>query len=185
VRKRAVAGSVLVSFGILTVAWQLGSANASTTLSTSAGSASGGTTTPNSSSSTTTPPSASSSSAASPSSSASPSAGGSSSGSSSAPAPATSSGLKNGTFTGSSEQTPFGNVQVALVISGGKITNVKALQLTTAGGRSVQISNYAAPILRQEVIAGQSANVSNVGGATYTSDGYLASVQSALDQAKA
>ncbi len=181
-RKRAVAGSVLVSFGILTVAWQLGSANAATTLTTSAGAASGGTTTPNSSSSTTTAPSASSPAATAPSSAASSSSSGSSN---SAPAAATSTGLKNGTFTGSAEQTPFGDVQVALVISGGKITNVKALQLTTAGGRSVQISNYAAPILRQEVIAGQSANVSNVGGATYTSDGYLSSVQSALDQAKA
>jgi len=75
-------------------------------------------------------------------------------------------------------------MQVAIVVSGGKITDVKALQLTNQGGRSVQISNYAAPILRKEVLAAQSAKVNSVGGATYTSEGYLTSLQSALDQAK-
>ena len=69
------------------------------------------------------------------------------------------------------------------MISGGKIANVKVLQETNQGGRSVQISNYADPILRQEVLQAQSANVSTIGGATYTSEGYLMSLQSALDQA--
>ncbi len=92
-------------------------------------------------------------------------------------------GPKDGSYTGTSENTPFGNVQVKVVVAGGKITDVVALQLTDSGGRSVQISNYAAPILRSEVIKGQSAKVSNVSGATYTTDGYLSSVQSALDQA--
>jgi uncharacterized protein with FMN-binding domain len=76
-------------------------------------------------------------------------------------------------------------VQVKVVVSGGKITDVVALQLTDRGGRSTQISNYATPILRKEVLASQSANVSSVGGATYTTDAYLSSVQSALDKAKA
>jgi uncharacterized protein with FMN-binding domain len=75
-------------------------------------------------------------------------------------------------------------MQVEIIVSNGRITNVKALQLTNQGGRSVQISNYAAPILRKEVLAAQSANVSSVGGATYTSEGYLSSLQSALDKAK-
>jgi uncharacterized protein with FMN-binding domain len=74
-------------------------------------------------------------------------------------------------------------VQVAVTISGGSITDVQALHLTNADGRSVQISNYAAPILRQEVLGSQSAHVSNVSGATYTSRAYLSSLQSALDQA--
>jgi uncharacterized protein with FMN-binding domain len=69
-------------------------------------------------------------------------------------------------------------------VSKGTITDVKALQLTNRGGRSVQISNYAAPILRKEALAAQSANISSVGGATYTSDGYVTSLQSALDKAK-
>jgi uncharacterized protein with FMN-binding domain len=79
--------------------------------------------------------------------------------------------------------TRFGPVQVQVTISGGSITDVSALQLTNTDGRSVQISNYAAPILASEVLASQSANVGNVGGATYTSQAYLQSLQSALDQA--
>ena len=68
-------------------------------------------------------------------------------------------------------------------MAGGKITDVVALQLTDRGGRSVQISNQAAPILRSEVLATQSAKVNGVSGATYTTDGYLSSVQSAIDKA--
>ena len=165
-RKRAVAASVLASMGILTVGWQIGTATAVTPTSTttSGGTASGTTGSSSGSSSTTTAPS--------------------SSPSSSGTTTTTSTGLKDGTYTGSSEQTRFGNVQVKVTISGGKISEVTAVQLTDREQRSVQISNYAAPILRQEVIASQSASVANVNGATYTTEGYLASVQSALDQAK-
>jgi uncharacterized protein with FMN-binding domain len=74
-------------------------------------------------------------------------------------------------------------MQVEIVVSEGKITDVKTLRETNQGGRSVQISNYAVPILRKEVLAAQSANVDSVGGATYTSDGYLSSLQSGLDKA--
>jgi len=93
--------------------------------------------------------------------------------------------LNDGTFTGNTSNTQFGPVQVQVTIAGGKITELKALQLTNYGGRSVQISNYAAPILRSEVLKAQSAKVSTVSGATYTSDGYLSSLQSALAKAKA
>lgn len=97
--------------------------------------------------------------------------------------PPAATGPADGTYTGASVNTRFGSVQVSVTIAGGSITDVTALHLTDADGRSVQISNRAAPLLRSEVIASQSANVSNVGGATYTSQGYLTSVQSALDQA--
>jgi uncharacterized protein with FMN-binding domain len=167
VRKRAVAASVLASMGILTVGWQIGSATVVASTSTTT-TTSGGTTSGTSGTSSTSGTSGSS--------------GTSSSGSTTT---TTSTGLKDGTYTGASEQTRFGNVQVKVTISGGKITEVTALHLTDQEQRSVQISNYAAPILRQEVLASQSASVSNVNGATYTTDGYLASVQSALDQAKA
>jgi uncharacterized protein with FMN-binding domain len=164
-RKRAVAASVLASMGILTAGWQIGAATAVTTTSTTT--TSGGTTSGSSgtSSSGTT-------------------SSGTSSSSGTTTTTTTGTGLKDGTYTGASEQTRFGNVQVKVTISGGKITEVTALQLTDREQRSVQISNYAAPILRQEVLSSQSASVSNVNGATYTTDGYLASVQSALDQAK-
>jgi uncharacterized protein with FMN-binding domain len=157
VRKRAVAGSILASFGILAVGWQIGAATAVSPVATGSRSGTG-----SSSTSGTSSPSGSTSTSTSTS---------------------TASSLKDGSYTGTSEQTRFGNVQVEVVISGGKITDVKALHLTDAEGRSVQISNYAAPILRQEVLVSQSANVSNVNGATYTTDGYLSSLQSALDQA--
>ena len=165
-RKRAVAASVFASLGILTVGWQIGAATAAPAVSTSGGTAAG----------TTAPSSAATSPAAAAPAAPAPAA--------STPAAPTGSGLKDGTFTGASADTPFGSVQVAITVSGGKITAVKALKLTDQGGRSVQISNYAAPILRQEVLASQSTSVNNVNGATYTTDGYLTSVQSALDQAK-
>lgn len=90
---------------------------------------------------------------------------------------------KSGTFTGTSVTTRFGNVQVQIAVAGSKITEVTALHLTDHDGRSVQISAEAAPILRSEVLASQSAKVATVSGATYTTVGYLASVQSAIDQA--
>jgi uncharacterized protein with FMN-binding domain len=89
----------------------------------------------------------------------------------------------NGTFTGSSESTRYGSVQVKIVVVGGTITDVVPVRLTDQGSRSVQLSNYAAPILRAEVLAAQSAKVASVSGATYTTDAYLLSLQSALDQA--
>ncbi|TDW29605.1 FMN-binding protein [Cryobacterium psychrophilum] len=96
---------------------------------------------------------------------------------------AVSDAAASGTFAGSSVQTRFGNMQVSVTIDAGAITEVTALQLTNHDGRSVQISNYAAPILRSEVLSAQSANVKGVSGATYTSSGYLQSLQSALDSA--
>lgn len=96
---------------------------------------------------------------------------------------ATPASSTDGTYTGDSVNTRFGSVQVRVTISGGKISQLEPLQLTDRGNTSVQISNYAAPILASEVIDSQSANVSNVSGATYTTDAYVQSVQSALDQA--
>ena len=101
-----------------------------------------------------------------------------------APAPAPAPAARpTGTFTGSSVQTRYGPVQVSVTIANGTITEVTALQLTNDGGRSVAISAQAAPILRSEVLAAQSAKVSNVSGATYTTRGYLTSLQAALDTA--
>ncbi|MGV8886122.1 MAG: FMN-binding protein [Microbacteriaceae bacterium] len=89
----------------------------------------------------------------------------------------------SGTYTGDSVGTRFGNVQVAITVSSGSLTDVTATHLTDADNRSVSISNRAAPVLRSEVLASQSARVSLVSGATYTSDAYLQSLQSALDRA--
>ncbi len=99
-------------------------------------------------------------------------------------APAAPAAAPSGTFDGSVVQTRFGPVQVSVTIANGSITEVTALQLTNDGGRSVMISNQAAPILRSEVLTAQSAQVQNVSGATYTTNGYLTSVQAALDAAQ-
>ena len=89
----------------------------------------------------------------------------------------------SGTYDGDVVQTRFGSVQVQITVKAGTITDVTALKLTDHEGRSVQISNYAAPILRSEVLQAQSADVQTVGGATVTSDAYLTSLQAALDAA--
>ena len=78
--------------------------------------------------------------------------------------------------------TRFGPIQVEVVVASGHIQDVVALQLPT-GRRSGQISNYSAPILRQEALKAQSAQIDTVSGATYTSDAYAQSLQAALDQA--
>ena len=91
----------------------------------------------------------------------------------------------SGQFTGQVEQTPFGPVQVRITISAGRLTEVQAVQLPSDHFRSQMIAQYAAPILRQEALQAQSAQIDLVSGATYTSEGYAQSLQSALDQAHA
>ncbi len=101
-------------------------------------------------------------------------------------APAAGSGgtaLKSGTVTGQVVQTPYGSVQVQVTISSGKITDVTALQLPNDRQRSAEISQIAEPMLKSEALAAQSAQIDLISGATYTSDGYAQSLQSALDQA--
>jgi uncharacterized protein with FMN-binding domain len=93
------------------------------------------------------------------------------------------SSAKDGTYTGAAETTRFGTTQVKVTISGGKITGITTVQLNQADPRSYQISVDAAPALRSEVLAKQTAAVDTVSGATYTSDAYEASLQSALDKA--
>ena len=78
--------------------------------------------------------------------------------------------------------TRYGDVQVELVVGGGRIQDVVALELPT-GRRSGQISQYAEPILHSETLQAQSASIDTVSGATYTSEAYTQSLQGAIDQA--
>lgn len=94
-------------------------------------------------------------------------------------------GLKSGTFTGQDYPNQFGDVQVKIVISGGRITDATALQYPTDRARSALISQQALPLLREEVLQAQTANIDILGGATFTTESYAESVQSALDQAHA
>jgi len=98
-----------------------------------------------------------------------------------APAPAAPAGVTK-TINGQVEQTQYGPLQVSVTFVNSKITAVTELQSPNDRGRSVEINQQAAPILEQEVLAAQSANIDTVSGATYTSAGYAQSVQSAIDQ---
>ena len=89
----------------------------------------------------------------------------------------------SGTYTGSTQQTRFGPVQVEITISNGKITAARALQFPNNDFRSQQISQQAIPYLVQETLAAQSANIQGVGGASYTSQGWYDSLVSALAKA--
>jgi uncharacterized protein with FMN-binding domain len=99
------------------------------------------------------------------------------------PSPSPSPTGANGTFTGSDFPNRFGDVQVRLVISNGRITDVQAVQLPYDRQQSAYISQVAGPMLREEVLQAQSAQIDIISGATYTSDSYAQSVESALQQA--
>lgn len=96
--------------------------------------------------------------------------------------PSASSG--SSTVTGDVAQTQWGPVQVQLTVQGGKITAVDVLQYPNGNHRDVEINDYALPILIDETVKAQNAQIDMVSGATVTSDGYIRSLQSALDQAK-
>ena len=119
------------------------------------------------------------------------SGGGSMAGSAAAPSasPSAAGGGTGGTTAGGKVVTgevvngPYGPSQVAITLSGGKITKVTVLQQTNVGGESQQIDAMAIPQLNQETLTAQSASIDAVSGASYTSAGYKQSLQSAVDQA--
>ncbi|MFI5614396.1 FMN-binding protein [Amycolatopsis sp. NPDC051903] len=88
-----------------------------------------------------------------------------------------------GTFSGQAADTPYGPVQVEITVSGGRITDARVLQVPQESGRDVRINSEAVPVLNQETLQAQNAQIDTVSGATYTSEGYLQSLQSALDAA--
>lgn len=87
------------------------------------------------------------------------------------------------TLTGQPVDVGYGTVQVRVTLAGTRIVGVSALSLPT-GGRSDEISSYAEPLLQKEALKAQSASIDAVSGASYTSQGYAQSLQSALDAAK-
>ncbi|WP_371672674.1 FMN-binding protein [Streptomyces sp. NBC_00289] len=95
------------------------------------------------------------------------------------------SGSSTGTksVTGDTVQTRWGPVQVRITLKNGKLTEVTAVTYPTENPRDQEINSYAIPRLRAEALTAQSASIDTVSGATYTSDGYRQSLQSALDSA--
>jgi uncharacterized protein with FMN-binding domain len=103
--------------------------------------------------------------------------------SSASPKASTSAAAATRTVTGTVANTTYGPMQVQVTLAGTKITKVTVLQRTDTGAESDQIDANAIPQLTSETLAAQSAHIDAVSGATYTSSGYIQSLQSALDQA--
>jgi uncharacterized protein with FMN-binding domain len=94
----------------------------------------------------------------------------------------TSSATGTKTVTGDAADTRYGPVQVKVTTVNGKITSVDAVQYPQNDPRDQEINSFAIPQLNQEALAADSASIDVVSGATYTSDGYAQSLQSALDK---
>jgi len=110
-------------------------------------------------------------------------------GSSASPSSSPSSGSNSSgstkitTYTGSVAQTRWGPVQVKITVQSGKLTKVTILQQPNGNPRDAEINSYAVPILINESLGAQSASIDMVSGATVTSEGYVQSLQAALDEA--
>ena len=87
------------------------------------------------------------------------------------------------TYTGDVAQTRWGPVQVEITVESGTITAVDVVQYPNENHKDAEINGYALPILVQDTLKAQSAEIDMVSGATVTSDGYVQSLQSALDRA--
>lgn len=151
---RSKTAVVLASAGVLIAGWQIGTANGQTVDAT--------TTTETTSPADTSTDTGSSSS------------GGSTAG--------TSTSGVNGTFTGETVSNQYGDVTVTVTLENGTITEVDA-DASVYDHHSQRYVQTAIPILREEVLAANSADVDTVSGATFTSQSYLSSLQSALDKA--
>ena len=92
---------------------------------------------------------------------------------------------KDGTYTGSTEDAYYGNVQVSATVSGGKLSDVNFLQYPDSHDTSVMINQQAMPYLKQEAIQAQSAQVQVISGATFTSQAFIQSLTNALSSARA
>lgn len=100
------------------------------------------------------------------------------------PLPATTSAVAAAqTINGTSEETRYGPVQVQITVSAGRITKATAIDYPQGSGRDQEINRVAIPQLDAEVVQAQSAHLDAVSGATYTSEGYVGSLQAALDAA--
>ena len=110
---------------------------------------------------------------------------GSSSGETSASSSGTASTTTSGalTYDGSVVSTRYGNVQVQITVEDGKVTKSIVLQVPWNDRKDQEINSRAVPTLNAETVQAQSADIDMVSGATYTSKGYIESLQAALDQA--
>ena len=94
-----------------------------------------------------------------------------------------SGGSSTRTVTGNSIDTRWGPVQLRVTLKDGKITKIETLRIPDENPRDQEINSFAVPQLNQEALSAQSAQIDTVSGATVTSEGYIQSLQSALDKA--
>jgi uncharacterized protein with FMN-binding domain len=87
------------------------------------------------------------------------------------------------TVTGDAIDTRYGPVQVRITVRNGKVVSATAVEYPTQDPRDAQINAYAIPVLQQESVGVSDSNIDMVSGATFTSEGYAQSLQSALDKA--
>jgi uncharacterized protein with FMN-binding domain len=87
------------------------------------------------------------------------------------------------TVNGAPADTQYGPVQVQITLRGGHIVAANAIEYPSSGSRDQEINSQAIPQLNDETVQADSAQIDTVSGATYTSDGYRRSLQSALDAA--
>jgi uncharacterized protein with FMN-binding domain len=90
-------------------------------------------------------------------------------------------GIKDGTFTGPSVNVNYGNVQVKITVVNGRITDAVAVKAPS--GKNDRYTNMSVPVLKQQTLKAQSANIQGVSGASYTSYGWFTSLQGALADA--
>ena len=102
------------------------------------------------------------------------------------PAPTSSSSatLKDGTYTGKEVSIVYGTVQASLIISGGRITDVRFNKMPSETGRTDEVTASARPVLLQETLTAQSGDIATVSGATQTSEAFIQSIAVAFSQAK-
>jgi uncharacterized protein with FMN-binding domain len=98
-------------------------------------------------------------------------------------APSARTGPGTVTTLGQAVQDQYGTIQVRIVTAGGQIRSVAFAKLAGDEALSDEINAYAGPLLLQRTLIAQSADIDTVSGATYTSDAYRQSLQSALDKA--
>ena len=98
---------------------------------------------------------------------------------------AVATGFKDGTYTGARQRTRYGPVQVTITVAGGQITDATATDYPNGSREDKAINSYAIPVLQSEAVGTTDGQIDMVSGATYTSRGFIGSLQDAINQARA
>ncbi len=86
--------------------------------------------------------------------------------------------------TGQDVQYQYGDIQLKVSEKGSSISRIQVVSEGATDPRSAEINSQAVPMLQQQAMSAQSANIDGVSGATFTSMAYQQALQSALDQLK-